>query len=145
MQTARNLVAAAAEFTAGVQNGQNNGQGGDTHFVVNCNGDSSSVITDGNDIVGMYFNLDMSTEAGECLVDGVIDNLVNQVVKSSRTCRADIHTGPFTNGLKTFKNLYLVCAVFLGNDRVHSFFKQFFTVDICYGNDRFVLFFVCHG
>ena len=36
-------------------------------------------------------------------------------MKSSRTCRANVHTGAFSYGFKTFENLNFISAVFLLN------------------------------
>ena len=69
MQTAGNLVAAAAELSAGVQNGQNNGNGRKTLLLVDADRDTAAVIADGDNIAGKNFNLDMGAEAGERLVD----------------------------------------------------------------------------
>jgi hypothetical protein len=41
--------------------------------------------------------------AGQCLVNGVIHNLENHVVKSAAIVRvADVHAGAFADGVQTF-------------------------------------------
>jgi hypothetical protein len=40
--------------------------------------------------------------ASECFVDGVIDDLVDEVMKTANTGIADVHTRTFTNRLETF-------------------------------------------
>jgi uncharacterized NAD-dependent epimerase/dehydratase family protein len=38
------------------------------------------------------------------LVHGVVDHLVDEVVQTTRTRRADVHAGTLTNRLKTFED-----------------------------------------
>ena len=47
----------------------------------------------------------------ERFVDGVVDDFVDQVMKSVDARRSDVHRGTLTNGLKPFQNLNLVRAV----------------------------------
>ena len=50
-------------------------------------------------------HLDVVAVAGERLVDGVVDDLVDQVVQSARTGRADVHAGPLANRFESLENL----------------------------------------
>ncbi len=52
VQTSRNLITAAAEFTACVKNGKNNRNRRETFLLVNAYGNSSSVILYGNYVIG---------------------------------------------------------------------------------------------
>ena len=47
----------------------------------------------------------------ESLVDRVVDDLIDQVMKPRRTGRTDVHGGPLADRLETFENLDLVGAV----------------------------------
>ena len=69
VQTAGNLVAAATELSAGVQYGQNNGNGRKSLLLVDTDGYTAAVIADGDNVAGKNFNLNMGAEAGERLVD----------------------------------------------------------------------------
>jgi hypothetical protein len=42
---------------------------------------------------------------GECFVNRVVDDFINEVVKTARTSGADVHSRTFANGLKPFENL----------------------------------------
>ena len=85
VKTARNLIARAAEFTAGVKNSKYNRNGGNTRFFVNTRWNSSSVIAYGNNVAGENFRFYMGTNARKRLVYGVINNLIYKVVESPRT------------------------------------------------------------
>jgi hypothetical protein len=47
----------------------------------------------------MNYDLYAITKACKCLVDRVIDNLINQVMQPDLAGRADIHCGAFANGV----------------------------------------------
>ena len=51
--------------------------------------------------------------AGESLVDGVVHNLVNEVVKSGFRGRAYVHTRTLSHRFETFQNLNLAFVVFV--------------------------------
>ena len=48
---------------------------------------------------------------GQRFVDRIVDDFVDQVVKSIDARRADVHRRALSNGLKPFQNLDLVRAV----------------------------------
>ncbi len=86
VQAARNLIAAAAEFTARVQNRQYNCHRRQTLFLVHIHGNTASVVAHGYHVIGQNFYFNMRTVARQRLVHRVIDNFINQVVQSLRTC-----------------------------------------------------------
>ena len=47
----------------------------------------------------------------QSLVDRVIDNLVHQMMESTRPCGADVHPRALTDWLKPFEDLNLFSAV----------------------------------
>ena len=49
--------------------------------------------------------------AGERLVDGVVDDLVDEVVQTARAGRADVHAGALANRFESLEHLDLVRAV----------------------------------
>jgi hypothetical protein len=56
-------------------------------------------------------HLDAVVPARESLVDRVVDDFIDQVVKTSRPCRADVHAGALTNGLQALENSDVFSAV----------------------------------
>ncbi|KAF5029673.1 hypothetical protein DSECCO2_646110 [anaerobic digester metagenome] len=111
VQTAGNLIAPATEFATGMQNRKHDGNGRNSHFWLNTNRNAASVIGDTNHIVRQNIHLDIGTKARERLVNGIVDNLVYQMVQPARAGRTDIHTGTLSHRFKPFKHLYLVFVI----------------------------------
>ena len=107
MEAAGDLIAPAAELAAGVQNGENNFQSTLAGLLLNVYGDAAAVIGDGDDIPLLNANLNVVTEPGQGLIDGVIHNFINQVVQTRGGGGADIHTRPLAHRLQTLQNLDL--------------------------------------
>ena len=105
VQSARDLVAAAvAELAAGVQDGQHDLGGRALLLLVHVDGDAAAVVGDGHAVVGVQADLDGVAVAGERLVDGVVDDLVDEVVEAALAGRADVHAGPLANGLEALEH-----------------------------------------
>ena len=49
--------------------------------------------------------------AGQGLVDGVVDDLVDEVMQAHLAGRADVHGGTQAHGLKAFENLDVFASV----------------------------------
>jgi hypothetical protein len=82
MQATRDLVAAAvAELATGVEHGQDDlgGRAALTLHVVH--GDAAAVVGDRDAVVGVDEDLDVVGLAGQGLVDGIVHDLVDQVVQ----------------------------------------------------------------
>ena len=83
---------------------------------VNAARNAASVVLDRNTAVCMDLHRDLVAHAGKCLVDGVVHNLIDEMVKSLLRGRTDVHTRAFANGFQPFEHLNLtvfVCAVIL--------------------------------
>jgi hypothetical protein len=66
--------------------------------------DSAAVIDDLHAAVITKGHFDSIAVASERFIDGVIDHLVDEMVKASFTRRADIHAWAFAYRLKTFED-----------------------------------------
>ena len=115
VQAARHLVAVVVELAAGVQHGQHDFRGRLAAGVL-IDGNAAAVVDDGDRIVDVERDVHLVAVAGERLVDRVVDDLVDQVMESRRTGRADVHRGTLAHGLETLEDLDLVRAVVV--DRV---------------------------
>ncbi len=113
MQTAGDLVAAAAEFTAGVQHGVYHLQSRSAGLGLDVHGDATAVVGDGDGIAGIDGDGDVLAVARQRFVNGVVHNLVYQMVQSRAGCGTDVHTRALANSLQSFQNLNLLRAVFL--------------------------------
>ena len=107
VQAAGDLIALAAELTAGVQDGIHDLERGGTRLMVLCCRDAASVVAHFNHVVGLNFHLDVGTIARQRFVYGVIDNFIDQMVQSGLRRRADIHTGALAHGFQPFQHLNL--------------------------------------
>ncbi len=91
MQTARNLVRVRIELPARVQLGHHDLGRRDALFLVKIDRDPAAVVDDRDRIVLVNRDVDFSAIPGQSFVDGVVDDLVNQVVETSIAGRSDIH------------------------------------------------------
>ena len=67
--------------------------------------DAAAVVDDPHAAVGLQRHLDVGGVAGECLVDGVVDDLVDQVVQAALTGGADVHAGTLADRLQALEEL----------------------------------------
>ena len=105
VQAAGDLVALAAELAAGVEHREHDlGRGLVGILGVRVDRDAPAVVDDPAAAVGEQGDVDPVRVAREGLVDGVVDDLVDEVMEARRTGRTDVHTGPFTDRLKTLEN-----------------------------------------
>ena len=105
VQTAGDLVAAAAELAAGVEQGQRHRQRGQLLAGGGVGGDAASVVLDPDAAVGLEGEHDPVAVAGQRLVDRVVDDLPDQVVQAALAGRADVHARPLADRLETLEDL----------------------------------------
>ena len=82
VETAGYLIAAAAEFSARVQYGENDLESRLSGLLLDIDGYAASVIRYRDGVALVYRNGYIRAVAGKRLVDGVVDYLVNEVVKT---------------------------------------------------------------
>ena len=111
VQATGNFISAAAEFAARVQDGEHHGHGRDADLVVNADGDTAAVVRHADDTVGQNLYVNLVAVTGEGFVDGIVYDFIDEVMKSARTCRADVHTRPFAYRFQPFENLYFTFIV----------------------------------
>ena len=112
MQTTGNLIAAAAELAAGIEDGENDLER--RHVLalgVLLDGNATAVIDDGAGSILIEGYVNLVAKTGKRLIDGVIDNLVDEVMQALGTRRSDVHAGTLADMLQTFENLDVLCAV----------------------------------
>ena len=105
VQAAGHLVALAAELAACVQDGEHHLDGGDLLFRVLVDRDTAPVVVDRDRVVLMDPHLDLVAVSSERFVDGVVDDLVHQVVQAARTRRADVHARTLADRLQALEDL----------------------------------------
>ena len=62
---------------------------------------SSSIVFDHDGVVLLDGNVNRLAVAGECFVDTVVHDLVDQMMQTFGTGTADVHTGPFADGFQS--------------------------------------------
>ncbi len=106
------LVSAAAEFTSCMQDGEYHFHRRLSRLMVDSRGDAPSVILHCNGIIFMYGHLNMTAVSGQRFINGIIHDLIDQMMQSSEGDVINIHSGPFPDRLKSFQDLDLVRAIF---------------------------------
>ena len=113
MQTTGDLVAAAAELSAGVQHGIDDLQSRPPGLGLYVHGNTAAVICYGDGISGIDGHGDVPAVACQRFINGVVHDLIDQVVQTADGGRADIHTRALAHCFQTFQNLDLLCTIFL--------------------------------
>ena len=105
VQAAGDLVAAAvAELAAGVEDGEDDLERGPALLLHHRDGDAAAVVDDRDRVVGVDRDVDAAAVAGQRLVDGVVDDLVDEVVQAADARRADVHAGALADRLETLED-----------------------------------------
>ena len=112
MKAAGNLVAPAAELAAGVEHGVNHLQGRPPGLGLDVHGDAAPVVGNGDGVAFVDGHGDVRAVPGQGLVNGVVHDLVHQVVQTRGGSRADVHTRPLAYGLQALQHLDLRGIIF---------------------------------
>ena len=94
------VPAAVAELAAGVQDSQHHFGRGATLLLHDVDRNAAAVVGDRAAVVGMEVDLDRPRCARLGLVDRVVDDLVNQVMETPGSGRADVHTRALADRLR---------------------------------------------
>ena len=81
---------------------------------MDVDGDASPVVVTTNGAVLHDRHDDSGAVTRKMFVHRVVDNLIDEVVKSALTGRSDVHAGPLANRLETLENLDVSRTVFFG-------------------------------
>ena len=113
VQAAGYLVPAAAEFAAGMQNGENHRDCRKTGLLLHPHRDTAAVVLDPDDIAVLDDHVDFIAVTGQSLINRIVHNLVYQMMQPFRSGGSDIHTGAFAYCFQSFQYLYLIFIVVL--------------------------------
>ena len=113
VQTTGDRVAAAAELTASVQHGHDDLNGGLVLGGVLIHGNTAAVVLYANTTISLNGHVNLGCIAGERFVDRVIYDLVDQVVQTALSGRANVHAGALANRFQTFQHGNIGCTVFM--------------------------------
>ena len=115
VQSAGDLIPAAAEFAARMQYGVDDLERGLARLFLDIHRYTAPVIRDADDVPRLYDDLDIVAITGQRFVYGVVHDLVDQVVQAGSGSRTDVHTGTKADSLQSLKYLDLTCVVFLSD------------------------------
>ena len=116
VQAARDLVAVLVELAAGVQLGQRDLGGRALRLVLvvhlDAGRDAAAVVDHRDRVVGVDGDDDVVAEAGQRLVDRVVDHLEHEVMQAGAVGRvADVHARALAHRLQPFEDLDRAFAV----------------------------------
>ena len=115
VQAARHLVGILVEFSAGMQLGHDD-LGRRDAFAVHVDGNAAAVVAHRDRAVGVEHDLHRGGVAGQRLVDGVVDDLVDHVMQARAVVGvADIHARPLAHGIEALQDPDRFSAIFDGN------------------------------
>ena len=107
VQAAGDLIAAAAEFAARMQDRIDDLERGAAGLGLNVHGDAAAVIGDGDGVAGVDRHGDLGADTCQSFIHGIVYYLIYQMVKPSLRCASDIHARTFPDGLQPLKDLNL--------------------------------------
>ena len=113
VQTTGNGVAAATKLTASVQHGHDDLNSGLVLGGVLIHGNTAAIILYANSTISLDGHVNFGGVAGERFVDRVIYDLVDQVVQTALSGRANVHAGALANRFQTFQHGNIGCTVFM--------------------------------
>lgn len=113
VQAAGHLVAGvlAAKLAACVQDGVHHRHCRQAGVGLDIHRDATAVVGHLDQIAFQDLDLNMVTVTGQRLVDGVVHDLVHQMVQAPLAGGADIHTRPLAHRLQAFQHLDLAGVV----------------------------------
>ena len=82
VEAAGHFISPAPEFSAGMEHGKNNLQGGFAGLLLGVHRDAAAIIGNADDIAFLDADLDMAAIARQSLINGVIHNFIDQVMKT---------------------------------------------------------------
>ena len=104
MQSSAGLICVIIKFAAGVKCCEHNALRAHTFFM-HSDRNASAVVLHRAGAVRFKGHFDRGAESGKVFVDGVVHDLVDQVVESSCGDAADIHAGPDPDSFQAFEYL----------------------------------------
>jgi len=111
VEAAGDLIGFVVELSAGVEHSHNDLDGGSVVLFVSVDRDAAAVVAHRDGAVVVDRHLDVVTVARQRLVDGVVDDLINEMMEPTAVGRADIHRRPFADSLQALKDLDLSGSV----------------------------------
>ena len=107
VKTAGDLIAPAAELAAGMEDGKDHLQGGFACLLLDVHGDAPAIVHHPDDVARLDPHLNLGAVPGQGLVNGVVHDLIDQMVQAAGGGGADVHARPLPDGLQSLQDLNL--------------------------------------
>ena len=114
MEAAGDFVALAAELAARVKDGKNDFNRRNFFLWMFVDRNTAAVVYNRNGVVLVNGHVDLRAESGQSLVDGVVDDLIDQMVKTTRTSGANVHARTFADRFQALEHLDIRTIVMAG-------------------------------
>jgi hypothetical protein len=105
VKATRYFIVLLVEFSSGMELGHHQLESRNPLHGVNSYGNASAIVFYADNIVLLENYEDIGTVTCQGFVDRIINNLINEMMQTVDACRADVHAGPFSNGLEPFEYL----------------------------------------
>ena len=138
VKPARIIIVVVAELSARMKLRENDFHARNLCHGMNVRRDTSAVILNRSRAVGVKSNLNGVRKTVRRLVDGVVYDFPQNVMKTFRTRAADIHTGAHTDRFQAFEYFNFIRCIFAF---YHVFLRFLFLVIVFFGK-VFIRFFV---
>ena len=116
VEAARHLVGVLVEFAAGMELRHDDFGGRYTLALVDFDRNAATIVHDSDGAVGIETHIHGVAMAREGLIDGVIDNLIDHVMKARTVIGvADIHAWALSHGIEALQNLDCIGTIFFRN------------------------------
>ena len=112
MQSPGYLIRFLVKFTSCMKHGHNHLEGRLILLLVKINRDPPAIIHHCNGSILIYGQIDWLTITGKCLIDGIIDYFIHQVMKSFCANITNIHSRVLPYRFQSFQHLDTICRVF---------------------------------
>ncbi len=104
VKAAGDLVALGVELAAGMQLGHHHFGCRDALLLMHVHRDPAAVVDHGDRVVDVDGDVDLGAVACQGLINGVVHDLVDQVVQADLASRADVHRGPQAHCFQALKH-----------------------------------------
>jgi hypothetical protein len=130
MQPSCDFVRFVIKFSTSVKSGKNNLQGTYVSLFMEFNRNAPAVILDGTGAIGVDVDDYIVTITCEGLIDGIIQDLIDQMVQPIKAAVANIHIRSFTYRVNTAEDFYFAGVVSMVLDANSSLVMVFLLAHI---------------
>ena len=126
METSGYFIALVGKLCPGMELRQDDFRRGNTLCLVNVHGNAATVIFHDNAVVDANSDDNAVTVSRRCLVNAVVNDLVDQVMKAVLSRASNIHCRSLPDRFQTLQHLDAVSAVILAFVSLYYFSVRIF-------------------